>query len=356
MTDYNPFERGPHPVGTRQFSWADQSRDHTMPVDVWYPATTAHAGEDFDPDKMAHYEMVPGLGENSQHAVMNAVAESGRFPLVVFSHGYGGERRQSTFFYTHLASHGYAVAAMDHVGNTTIDMVSGQSTGDVEFMNRFIQSRPVDASFVIDQMLAGAAELEIDADRVGMSGHSFGGWTTLKTVETDTRIKAILPLAPAGGRAGDDENPLPSALSFDWQRTVPAFYIVSDLDSILPLIGMQDLYQRNPEPKITVVLENADHFHFNDNVEATQDGFKLVIEAANADADEETKKAVGEMLSPMKPSTELVPGSHAYTLINGLGLAHFDAHLRNHEGAAAMLQRDLTSLMAGRGITVSLMS
>jgi len=42
-----------------------------MPVDVWYPATTAHADEDFDPDKMAHYEMVPGLGENSQHAVIN---------------------------------------------------------------------------------------------------------------------------------------------------------------------------------------------------------------------------------------------------------------------------------------------
>jgi dienelactone hydrolase len=356
MTDYNPFERGPHPVGTRQFSWADQSRDHTMPVDVWYPATNAHAGEDFDPDKMAHYEMVPGFAENSQHAVMNAIAESGRFPLVVFSHGYGGERRQSTFFYTHLASHGYVVAAMDHVGNTTIDMVGGQSTGDVKFMNRFIQSRPVDASFVIDKMLEGAAELEIDADRVGMSGHSFGGWTTLKTVETDTRIKAILPLAPAGGRAGDDENPLPSALSFDWQRTVPAFYIVSDLDSILQLLGMRDLHQRNPEPKITVVLENADHFHFNDNVEATHDGFKLVIEAGNADADDEAKKAVGEMLSQMKPSTKLVPGSHAHTLINGLGMAHFDAHLRNHEGAAVMLQRDLTSLMAERGVTVSLMS
>ena len=84
-------------------------------------------------------------------------------------------------------------------------------------------------------------------------------------------------------------------------------------------------------------------------------GFVLVM-AGEADADEETKKAVDEMLSLMKPSTELVPGSHAYTLINGLGLAHFDAHLRNHEGAAAMLQRDLTSLMAERGITVSLMS
>jgi len=357
MTEYHPFERGPHPVGTRQFSWIDQSRDHEMPVDVWYPATDAHAGEDFDPDKMAKYEMVPGLGESSQQAVLNAEPEPGSFPLVVFSHGYGGERRQSTFFYTHLASHGYVVAAMDHVGNTTVDMMSGQSTtGDIEFMQRFIQSRPADATFVINQMIAGAAGLDIDADRIGMSGHSFGGWTTLKTVETDGRIKAIVPLAPAGGRAGDDEDPLPSALTFDWKRKVPALYVVSDLDSILPLSGMHDLYLRNPEPRTVVILENADHFHFNDDVEANQDGFKSFMELAHADADQETKRGLEEMLSLMKPSSELVPGSHAYTLINGLGLSHFDAHLRDHKGATALLQRDLSSIMADHGITVSLMA
>ena len=55
-------------------------------------------------------------------------------------------------------------------------------------------------------MLAGASDLDIDEDRIGMSGHSFGGWTTLKTVEKDTRIKAIVPLAPAGGGEVNDEN------------------------------------------------------------------------------------------------------------------------------------------------------
>ena len=357
MAQYNPFERGPHPAGTRQFSWTDHSRDHEMPVDVWYPATQAHAGEDFDPAKMARYEMVPGFGESAQHAVMNAEPEPGSFPLVIFSHGYGGERRQSTFFYTHLASHGYAVAAMDHVGNTTINMMSGESrTGDLEFMHRFIQSRPADVSFVIDQMIAGSAGIEIDANRIGMSGHSFGGWTTLKTLEADQRIKAVVPLAPAGGKAGDEDDPLSSALTFDWHQPVPALYIVSDLDSILPLSGMHDLYQRNPDPKVVVILENADHFHFNDDVEANQDSFKLFMEAAHADADEETRSGLDAMLSLMKPSTELVPGDHAYALINGLGLSHFDAHLRNNTDAAALLQGDLRALMAARGITISLMA
>ena len=150
-----------------------------MPVDIWYPAASAHDGEDFDPEKMSSFDFLFGPGKNTQNAVMNAKARSGTFPLVVFSHGYGGERRQSTFFYTHLASHGYVIAAMDHVGNTAVELLSGQAAGDAESINRFMQSRPVDASFVIDQMLAGASDLEVDENRIGMSGHSFGGWTTL---------------------------------------------------------------------------------------------------------------------------------------------------------------------------------
>jgi dienelactone hydrolase len=248
------------------------------------------------------------------------------------------------------------IAAMDHVGNTTVDLLSGQSAGDAESINRFMQSRPVDASFVIDQMLAGASDLEIDEDRIGMSGHSFGGWTTLKTVEKDTRIRAIMPLAPGGGGEVNDKNHMASSLSFNWHRPIPCLYIVSDLDSILPLAGMQELYQRNPEPALAVVLANADHFHFNDNVEAAQDGYKAFIEAANENADEETRGATNAILSVTKPSNELLPGSHAHKLINGLGVAHFDAHLNDHGGAAEILQGDLPALLANQGISISMLS
>ena len=354
MNGYSPFERGPHPVGTRQFSWSDRSRNCTIPVDIWYPASSAHDGEDFDPEKMSSFDFLFGPGKNTQNAVMNAKARSGTFPLVVFSHGYGGERRQSTFFYTHLASHGYVIAAMDHVGNTAVELLSGQAAGDTESIKRLMQSRPVDTSFVIDQMLAGASDLDIDADRIGMSGHSFGGWTTLKTIEKDTRIKAIMPLAPGGGGEVNDKNPTASSLSFNWHRQIPCLYIVSDLDSIVPIVGIQDLYRRNPEPALAVVLTNADHFHFNDHVEAAQDGYKAFIEAANAD--EETRSATTAIMSIPKPSTELVPGSHAHTLINGLGVAHFDAHLNEHGGAADLLQSDLPALLANQGISISMLS
>ncbi len=349
MTDYNPFVRGSRPVGTRKYNWTDTARDHTMPVDVWYPATEAHRDQDMTPATMDTYEIVPGMGESSQYAVKDAEALSGEFPLIVFSHGFGASRRQSTFFCTHLASHGYVVAAMDHVGNTTADMISGVgSPGDPAVIDRFIVSRPQDASFVISQMLNCASGHSVLPEQVGMSGHSFGGWTALKTLESDTRVKAVLLLAPAGGfTSADPEDPFATSLSFQWGREVPTLYLVSDLDSITPLEGMQDLYRRNPDPRTSVVLNNADHFHFNDDIEQTHDGFKTMMTMMGG------SEVVAEA---MKSASELVAGQQAYDLINGLGLAHFDAHLRGNSSAQSLLSGDLVALLAERGTVIELMS
>lgn len=357
MSKYDPFRRGPDPVGTQQFSWTDSNRNHTMPVDVWYPATEAHKGQDLDPKTQAGFEMIPGVGLSYQQAVENAAPKKDRFPLVVFSHGFGGERRQSTFFCTHLASHGYVVASMDHVGNTTTDMLSGEgAAGDPEVIDRFIKSRPLDASFVIDEMLRGQSGLEVDAESVAMAGHSFGGWTTLKTLESDGRIKAALPLAPAGGKLDlDPENVMATSLNFQFKRSVPTLFIVADLDSILPLEGMRDLHSRHPGPHSTVVLQNADHFHFNDNIEQTHDGYQMMLAGMAEGMEAESRHGLEEMLAKMKPSSELVPGAHAYRLINGLGLAHFDAELRGDPDATSMMRGDLVEIAGKQGIQVELL-
>ena len=357
MSEYNPYTRGPHPVGTRQFNWVDTKRSQSLPVDVWYPATKAYEGKDFDSATQDRYEMVPGMGESVQQAVKDAEAKSGQRPLVVFSHGFGGERRQTTFLCCHLASHGYVVAAMDHVGNTAADMISGEgAAGDPRVIERFIQSRPCDVSFVIDQMLAGQSGLEIIPDQIGMSGHSFGGWTTLKALETDERIRAALPLAPAGGfTAMDADNVMAKELSFTWKREVPVLYIVAELDSILPLQGMQDMFNRNPDPKTIVVLLNADHFHFNDAIEQTHDGYKSMLGMLAGGMDEDTRHTMETMMAGMKPSSELVAGDDAYALINGLGLAHFDRELRGSQKAASFLSGDLVAMLGDRHIRVKLL-
>src|SRR5262249_6011106 len=155
-----------------------------------------------------------------QEAVRDATPRPGVRPLVVFSHGYGGHRRQSTFLCTHVASHGYLVAACDHTGNTVFDVAqqaitarSGRALqGFGDTLRTFAAARPADVGALLDRLLDGlAGDLGrlVDRDRIGMSGHSFGGWTTLVVTAQDRRIRAALPLAPAGGALPE---PMPPVL------------------------------------------------------------------------------------------------------------------------------------------------
>ena len=121
---YDPFARGPYPAGVRTMALSDFARGgRLLPAEVWYPATDADAGRDVDPASRDTYDLVPGFPPFSQDAVRAAAPRAGRHPVVLFSHGYGGHRRQSTFLCTHLASHGYVVAAVDHTGNTMLDVM-----------------------------------------------------------------------------------------------------------------------------------------------------------------------------------------------------------------------------------------
>ena len=364
---YDPFGRGPHPVGVRSLECKDEARERTLPLEVWYPATSAHRGQDLDPEHQDSFQTLPMAPPSRQAAVRDAESLDGEWPMVVFSHGFGGERRQTTHLCTHLASHGYVVASMDHVGNTSSDMMTqmmaaqagGEMPNPLETVRDFAHDRPLDASFVIDRMLAGDAGVRIDPERIGMTGHSFGGWTTLQTSGRDPRIRAALPLAPAGGRAAvatseDGSDFFERELDLGWEREVPTLFLVADNDSILPLAGMRELIERTPEPKRALVLRNSDHFHFCDGVEQVHDLFKqmgaLVLGAGERADDPQTQA----LYANMKPSAELCPGEHAVAWIQGLGLAHMDAHIRGDAVAAAFLDRDLIALMREHGIEVDL--
>ncbi|MFT5696673.1 MAG: dienelactone hydrolase, partial [Myxococcota bacterium] len=227
-------------------------------------------------------------------------------------------------------------------------------------IGRFMEDRPKDLIFAIDEMLAGRSGLEIDPARIGVSGHSFGGWTTLNVAGSDPRIRAALPLAPAGGATplspGGVANVLSDGLDLAWERSVPTLYLLAEFDTLLPLAGMRDLVARTREPRIAVVLRNSDHFHFCDRVEQTHDMFsKIGPMLASGASDAESKREITDAIAGMKSSTELCPGEHAYAMTCGLGLAHMDAHVRDDERAISLLQGDLVQLMSARGVEVSLL-
>jgi predicted dienelactone hydrolase len=361
MTSYDPFERGAFPVGVRSASLVDETRERPLTLEVWYPATDAWAGRDCDETRCDHYETLPGFPKVAQLAARDAEPREGRFPLVVFSHGFGGHRRQTTHLCTHLASHGYVVAAPDHTGNTMLDLMQlamgllGGGGGDRrpdlrELAMPMIEARPPDLIFTADAVLDGrAGDLadRVDARRIGVCGHSFGGWTTLTVPSFDDRFAAALPLAPAGGRtplAPSDEVDIGSFLRFDWKRDVPTLLLAAERDTLLPLDGVRELFERTPSShKRLVVLRNADHMHFCDRIEETHELFRtLPIPVPELAA----------IAGQVRPIGELCPPEAAYSWLRGLGLAHFDAWLRDRAEARALLDGDLAALCSARGIEI----
>src|SRR5262249_49352588 len=113
-SEYDPFVRGRFPVGVHTIQGLDTVGDRLFPCEIWYPAAAQHAGQDIAPGTQDIFTVPLRAAQRSQMAVRNATAQPGTYPLIIFSHSSGGDRRQSTFLCTHLSSHGYLVAALDH--------------------------------------------------------------------------------------------------------------------------------------------------------------------------------------------------------------------------------------------------
>src|SRR5262249_38259423 len=77
-----------------------------------------------------------------------------------------------------------------------------------------IASRVPDARFLIDCVLGDSGGLSLDAARIGIVGHSFGGWTALAIPDDEPRIRAVVALAP-GGASRPRPGILPGKLASD---------------------------------------------------------------------------------------------------------------------------------------------
>ena len=251
-----PDQLGSYAVGRTTFEVIDPARDdRTLPVDVWYPAVDDGA------TPASVYDLVLA-SIVSDLALDNPPVAEGAFPLIIFSHGSGGIRFQSIFLVEHLASHGFIVAAPDHVGNSAGDIFLPSPP---PFETR---DRPLDVSLLISRMLersvdpADAFYLAVDPFKIGVMGHSFGGFTTVamvsgfEDVPPDLRVSSILPIAPAVGGLSDEQ--LASV-------NVPMLVLSGTLDNVVPIDPSTiRLFEQASGRRWRIDVDKAGHNSFTD--------------------------------------------------------------------------------------------
>ncbi len=347
----DPSTFGPFPVGVRTFTLVDPSRrspdgstDRQLVCEVWYPAR--EAARDQDGVKYVLHDLLPddlkeeipaeALGEVQSAAVQDAEPRVGHrpFPLVVFSHGKGSLRLQSTFFTVYLASHGYVVVSPDHQGDQLVDLLR---EGEVEISSTLESffDRPKDVTFILDHLedlpeddfLHGM----IDMEHVGATGHSFGALTSMRVAGEDVRIDAVLPHTPASYILTQTDILTPME-----QWGIPIMLQAADLDRTLPVDEHAlSLWEHLVAPRYFLRLATAGHFTYSDLC-------VLDVEAIDAAIDMDVSNTLSDGCGDENLSVEI-----AFPVIRHYSIGFFNRYLRGSVETGEMLTEAVGQGMAG---------
>jgi predicted dienelactone hydrolase len=327
--------RGQYGVGVTTFTMVDTSRptaanhdapaspERTMDVEVWYPARTSES--------------------EGRDAALDA--SGGPYPLIIFAHGLSAFRRQSVEYTTQLASHGYIVASPGFP-QSRLDSPGGPRIGAV-------LDQPGDVSFVIDELLkmdsatSGLLSGAIDESRIGMTGHSLGGLTTLMTAHgamRDDRIKVIAPISPVACMVG-------AGMIAD--TSIPIMIIGGSDERIVEPETFRKAYEEAVAPKYYAEIIGADHTRFADvDISDEQLGGSGVVDRiVGGDIVNDSIKVAGanganaaDCIKHNPPADPLLPGERQRELLRIVATPFFDAYLKGDAGARRFLTETLPTL------------
>ncbi len=355
----DPGAMGPFPVGTMTV-WLEDT-EHPNPhafldpygpstprmlrVEIWYPTTEEHRDGPFvgynliddAPDSLKERIGAVEIDDLVVQAVRDAPLRSqdGPYPLVIFSHGAFGVRFQNVFQTVPLASHGYIVVSPDHQYNTTWEYLE-HGFQPQEVANA-AQPRVYDGQFLIDTMAAWAEDPEsmwyqrVAMERVGITGHSFGGFLSMVVGAIDERVDTIIPLSPAGSVAsiwgGVDLRNYP----------IPVLMMGGDEDRTLSFdTDMWKPYQRLSADKAFLRIFRGGHYTFSDM--CSVDVIALAEDLGWSDAEQSLNDGCG---------AENFDPAQARAIISYYTNAWFNHFLRQSPGSWELVNADRVADHAG---------
>jgi len=316
--DTLPRPSGKYVVGVTYLSFVDVKRKEMfdsqrespreLTVKVWYPADQPFDGEPYLLEAEAtfatKYLQFPArfkdLKTNAGRDVPVASRED-RYPVLIFSHGWGEHYAQNTILMEELASHGYIVFSLSHhyeckftsypdgrlihieMDNPRLQKMMNEqmhpkamtlfetlqnATGDEERVQVFqemsmtlpmvLTESPAywaeDIAFLMDQLNImdggdGCFHKKMDLDRIGVFGMSLGGLATSVISSTDRRIKAAVNMD--GGL---------STASLDVEYEMPFMFFNSQR-----YLGCGPLFLRQTrQDGYSLSVRGAGHYNFSD--------------------------------------------------------------------------------------------
>jgi predicted dienelactone hydrolase len=216
-------------------------------------------------------------GQPVKLAGLNAVvwispeAPPGKLPVIVFSHGFHGCATQSKFLMRAFAQAGYFVVAPNHhdatceggsaswFAKSVIPFQDAAQWDDTSY-----RDRRDDIAHLIDALPADERFRDrVDMTRLGLAGHSLGGYTVLGLAGAWPSwklkgVKAVLALSPYTQPYGVHDTLGGLAAPVMYQGGTLDFGITPELHKSM------GSYDRSPAPKYYVEFEGAGHFAWTD--------------------------------------------------------------------------------------------
>ncbi|WP_299247026.1 hypothetical protein [uncultured Aquimarina sp.] len=176
-------------IGQKSVTFVDETRNRPLPTEIWYPTLDSLTQKESKENKKKLFKTI--------ETIPNASIPNKKFPLLLISHGTGGNRFSLTWFIEKMVKEGYVVVSLDHYGNSTFNKIPR------EFVKWW--ERAIDVQFVLTSILDNhEIGTKIDISKIGGVGFSLGGYTnialaggyvdrTVREKEEDRKMPAEFP-------------------------------------------------------------------------------------------------------------------------------------------------------------------